>query len=185
MPESLAPGLLIATPRILDENFDHTVIFMIEHGPVGALGVVINRPSDIKVSVLLERIGVAYRGELKAPVLLGGPVQRENILVLHREGNEPGDSRAVGRSVFVGASQAALGRLFANPGAQALCFAGYAGWGPGQLESELSRGDWIPAPMDEGLIFSANRESLWERVLRSIGIDPRVLVAGEGGGETN
>ncbi len=178
MAESIAPGFLIATPQLLDDNFDRTVVFMIEHTPEGALGVVINRPSNVKVSDLMTRLGIAYQGDPDAPVLVGGPLQRDNIIVLHAEGNDPDDSRQLGPSLFVGSSSAALGRLFGNPGTRALCFAGYAGWGPGQVESELDRGSWIPAPPDDGLIFAENREELWERALRGQGIDPRFFVPG-------
>ena len=179
MPDSLAPGLLIATPQLLDDNFDHTVIFLIEHTRDGALGVVINRPSNVRVPELLKRIGIGYRGDPDASVLVGGPLQRDNIIVIHAEGNEPEDSRALGQSIFVGASQVALERVFQRPGARALCFAGYAGWGAGQLDMEVDRGSWIPAPADETLIFSRDREALWGMVLRGQGIDPSLFIPGE------
>lgn len=185
MTESLAPGFLIATPRILDENFDHTVVFLLEHGDDGTLGLIINRPSDMTVANLLARIGVGYAGDPNVRVLAGGPVQPDNILVLHREGNAPGDSREISPSLFVGATQAALTRLYGKPESRTLCFAGYAGWGPGQLEAEMARGDWIPVSLDPSLIFEPGRESLWQRLLRELGIDPAVLVAGDNGGERN
>jgi putative transcriptional regulator len=179
MTSSLAPGFLIATPQLTDDNFNRTVVLMIDHGPNGAFGVVINRPSDIRLSDLAARLGVRYEGEPTATVLIGGPVQRENILVVHGEKEEGGRSPALAGTVFIGADTEALHRLFRQKASRVLCFAGYAGWGPGQVESELERGSWIPAPLDPDLVFNGDRDGTWEAALRSIGIDPRFLVPGD------
>ena len=185
MADSLAPGLLIAVPHLLDPNFHRSVVLLIEHGEQGALGVVVNRPSKLKVGEVLEKLGVGYEGDPEARVLVGGPVQPESGMVIHAEGNAPGDSRPVTDSIFVGSSLAALGRLFNRQGTRALFLLGHAGWGAGQLEGEIEAGAWIPAPADEALIFGADRPGLWDRALREQGIDPRLLVRGDSDTGTN
>jgi putative transcriptional regulator len=182
MADVLAPGFLIAVPQLLDGNFHRTVVFLIEHNAEGAFGVVVNRPSKMNVSELLETLNLSYRGQPDAKVLVGGPVQPDRGLVLHMEGNSPGDSRAVTESIFMCSSTQALKRLFEQPGRRVLCFAGYSGWGPGQLEREIDEGSWIPAPPDDVLIFDTNREAVWETSLRQLGIDPALLVRGESDG---
>jgi putative transcriptional regulator len=177
--DQIAPGLLIAVPQLLDSNFQRTVVFLLEHGEDGAFGVVLNRPSSMKVDELLQSLGLDHaRSNPDARVLIGGPVQPECGLILHTEGNHEGDSRAVTPSIFVCSTPASLQRLYTHPSPRALCFAGYSGWGPGQLERELESGSWIPAPADESLIFGTSREGLWERALQQLGIDPRTLVRG-------
>ena len=178
MSDSIAPGLLIAVPQLLDDNFHRSVVFLIEHTSEGAFGVVINRPSTITVRELASNLGLEYGGDPEARVLIGGPVQPERGLVLHTRSDTAADSRSVTGSIFVCSTPASLQRAFSRRAGHALCFAGYSGWGPGQLEREIEEGAWIPAPTDEALIFDDDRQTLWDRALRQQGIDPRFLVRG-------
>jgi putative transcriptional regulator len=179
MVDSLAPALLIAVPQLLDPNFHHSVVLLIEHSDEGALGVVVNRFSTVKVGEVMENLGFEYGGDPEVTVLVGGPVQPESGMVIHAEGNEPADSRPVTDSIFVGSTLAALRRLFRGPRSRAIFLLGHAGWGAGQLEGEIEAGAWIPVPVSETLIFDADRPGLWERALREQGIDPRFLVRGD------
>src|SRR5206468_3072591 len=112
MGDVLAPGLLIAVPQLLDPNFHRSVVFLLEHNPEGALGVVINRPSNLRLRELFTKLGMAYGGDAHARVLVGGPVHPESGMVIHAEGNEAGDSHALTGSIFICRSPSSLGRLF-------------------------------------------------------------------------
>jgi len=178
MVDALAPGFLIAVPQLLDGNFFRSVVYLIEHSEEGAFGVVINRPSDLMVADLLGSLGLVLPKVSESRVLIGGPVQPDRCLVLHREGDPTGGSRAITGTLFLASSQASLTRLFSSVDPEALCFAGYSGWGPGQLEKELEEGSWIPGPPNEDAVFHGDRDGLWDRSLRSLGIDPMFLVKG-------
>jgi len=178
MPDPLAPGLLIAVPQLPDPNFHRSVVFLMEHDENGALGVVVNRPSNLKIGELFQKMGLTYSGSSEARVLLGGPVQTEGGLVIHAEGNAPEDSRAITESIFVCSNHGALSRLFERPASRALFLLGHAGWGGGQLEREVEAGVWIPAAIDEAIVFDVQRHVVWEMALRSLGIDPATIVSG-------
>src|SRR5262245_62799336 len=166
---SLAPGLLIAVPQLVDGNFHRSVVFLIEQNAEGAFGVVINRPSEIKVGELLKNLGIGFEGGGEGRVLIGGPVSPDRGLVLHRDGGMDDDAREVAESLWISATPSSLKRLFSHEGGPpAICFAGYAGWGPGQLEQELEAGAWIPAPFDQALLFNEDRAVIWERALRGL-----------------
>src|SRR5262245_36836503 len=122
MADPLAPGLLIAVPQLLDGNFFRSVVYLIEHSGEGAFGVVINRPSDLKVADLLRSVGLAPAAESEDRVLIGGPVQPDRCLILHREGNAEGDSRPVTDSLFLAGTQSSLARVFSGAAPRALCF---------------------------------------------------------------
>jgi len=178
MPDSLAPGLLIAVPQLPDPNFHRSVVFLIEHDATGALGVVINRPSNLKIAELFVKLGLTYSGPPEARVLLGGPVQTEGGLVIHAEGNQADDSRSITDTIYICSSHDALSRLFERPASRALFMLGHAGWGAGQLENEVEAGVWIPAGVDDGLVFDLDRHAVWDMALRGLGIDPATLVSG-------
>jgi putative transcriptional regulator len=178
MPDSLAPGLLIAVPQLPDPNFHRSVVFLMEHDSTGALGVVVNRPSNLKIAELFQKLGLSYSGPPEARVLLGGPVQTEGGLVIHAEGNQAEDSRAITDTIYVCSSHDALGRLFERPESRALFLLGHAGWGAGQLEQEIEAGAWIHATVDDKLVFDVERYVVWDMSLRALGIDPATIVSG-------
>lgn len=178
MPDSLAPGLLIAVPQLPDPNFHRSVVFLIEHDANGALGVVVNRQSNLKIAELFQRLNLAYSGPPEARVLLGGPVQTEGGLVIHAEGNQAQDSRAITDTIYVCSSHVALSRLFERPQSRALFLLGHAGWSAGQLEHEMEAGAWIHSAVDDALVFDADRFAVWDMALRGLGIDPATIVPG-------
>lgn len=168
-PVPLPPGrgsLLVATPRLLDPNFARTVILLLEHGPEGALGLVLNRPSDVEVDRLVDRWS-SLAAE-PARVFVGGPVGAGSTAIgLARTAvADPEAPPLVGTVAVVD-----LGRGPEEvPGVeQVRIYSGYAGWGPGQLEVELDEGSWLvlgAAPEDP---LSAEPEALWRAVLRRQG----------------
>lgn len=164
--DSLRGQLLVASPSLLDPNFLRTVVLVAEHGDEGAMGVVLNRPADIEVAEAAPVLsGLVEPGEL---VHSGGPVQATSVVIL-AEFADPAQAAAIvfGEVGFVGGDPdlEALGSAVRR----ARVFAGLAGWGPGQLESELEREDWILEPAQTGDVFAEDAAALWPSVLERKG----------------
>jgi len=180
---SLAPGLLLAMPQLNDPNFVRSVVLMIEHSEQGSFGLVVNQPSPIRATDLLETLSLSWAGDPAAVVWIGGPVGRTTGWVLH----EPLGSEAAPGTVVVGpglelsASNDRLRVIAASPPPRIRLFLGYAGWGAGQLADEMARGSWIHAEADPALIFDGPPEEMWSRTLRSVGVaNPESLIPGVG-----
>ncbi len=164
--ESLAGQLLIAAPTLLDPNFARTVVLVAEHSPDGALGLVLNRPAGVSVGDAVPDLGAAIGSA--EPVWVGGPVRPEGVLVLAEWVDpEPAAALVVGAIGLLGA-EAELSEL---PGTtkRVRAYAGFAGWGPGQLDDEVEREDWILAPARPDDVFSDDAEGLWGGVLERMG----------------
>jgi putative transcriptional regulator len=182
---SLAPGFLIASPPLGDPNFDRTVVLLAVHNSDGALGFVVNRPSPVTVEHLLLQAG--YEDvKSKDRVWLGGPVQPESGWIICDDENLDGDDiLEVGKRIRVSSSQAGFDALAQQlgpektgpPAAKHLVVLGYSGWGPGQLEHEISRGAWLPTPLDEGIVFGVQAEQRWERAYGLLGLNPGHLMS--------
>ena len=160
--DSLRGRLLIAGPTLLDPNFVRTVVLIGEHNEDGALGVVLNRPSETTVGEAVPDLeDLTDAGE---PVHVGGPVQPSAVLVL-AEYEQPDQAQQLvtGSVGFVAVDDE--GDRVATALGRARVFAGYAGWGPGQLEAELERDDWIVAGSVEDDVFDEDAATLWSRVL--------------------
>jgi putative transcriptional regulator len=160
--ESLRGKLLIASPSLVDPNFHRTVVLLTEHTDEGAMGVVLNRPSETTVKEAVPEL-VEIAG-LDEPVFVGGPVQSLAIVVL-AEFSDPGAAAAlvVGDVGLVSAET----ETEALPAAvrRARVYAGYAGWGPSQLELELAEMSWIVEAPLPGELFADDPEALWSAVL--------------------
>lgn len=163
---SLRGQLLIAGPDLLDPNFRRTVLLIGEHGDEGAMGVVLNRPSPVEVAEAVPPLAsLVSEHDL---VHVGGPVQPQAIVVL-------GDFRnpAEAGSVVLGSIGFLPGEIETGEDvgtlSRARVFAGYAGWGPGQLESEIAEGSWIIEPALPEDIFTPDPDRLWSAVLRRKG----------------
>jgi putative transcriptional regulator len=159
--ESVRGQLLIAGPPLLDPNFHRTVVLIIDHSPEGALGLVLNRPSESSVGEVVSELGGLLAPD--SPVFVGGPVEPGGLIVLARFA-EP-DLAALLSFGDVGLLRAEA-PLDDPPELLATrAFAGHAGWGPGQLDDELERGDWIlePATVDDA--FTDDPDGLWSSVL--------------------
>ena len=180
MGDSLARQFLISVPQLQDANFHHSVVYLVEHGAEGALGLIINRVSKGRLRDLLADNGVAYSGPDEARVMVGGPVSPGQALLLHGEEDLQDDSTTVGEGLRLSGSMEALKKVYSRAAPRARLYFGYSGWGPGQLEAEIEAGAWILAPPHADLIFDLPPEQVWERALRGLGIDPAVLLAPRG-----
>lgn len=178
MPTNLAPNFLIAVPQLLDPNFRQSVVLLLQQTPEGALGVVVNRESPLRLEDLCRDQEIRYQGSAAKRVRFGGPVQPQQGLVLYGAEIEDPEGRIVVRGLQVSASTSTLSRLCSSGSARFHCYAGYAGWAPGQLEREIAEGSWIIAPADAALILDAAPDEIWEKALRANGIDPSLLVPG-------
>jgi putative transcriptional regulator len=180
---NLAPGLLLAMPQLADPNFSRAVVLMIEHSEQGSFGLVINHPSPIKASELLDSLEMSWRGEDTAVVWAGGPVSPSTGWVLHEPIGvaQPGQGTiAITSSILLSTSPDRL-RIIANaPPRHIRLLLGYSGWGPGQLASEMARGAWLHTDADPSLVFETPADQIWETAMRTLGIDPRDLFVGRG-----
>lgn len=160
-----AGQLLVAAPALADPNFRRAVLLLLSHGPEGALGVILNRASDAPVESLLSE----WTDVVPAPVTIfeGGPVQPDSAICLARARpgcDPPGWSRVLGR---LGTVDVTVDPPLLLPELELMrVFAGYAGWAPGQLESEIDRGGWLVLDLLPSDPFAAAPETLWRAVLR-------------------
>jgi putative transcriptional regulator len=169
---SLRGQLLIASPALVDPNFARTVVLVAEHSEEGAMGLVLNRPSDVPVADAVGHLaGLVEEG---AAVFLGGPVQQEAVVAL-AEVDDP-DALAVPALAGVGFLPGdANPDELAESTHRVRVYAGYAGWGAGQLESELGESAWFVEPARPDDVFSREPERLWSEVLRRKGGSYAVL----------
>lgn len=179
----LAPGFVIAMPQLTDPNFRQSVVLLIKSSEEGALGVIINRPSDLTIRELCDNHGLDYEGPDEQPLMIGGPVEMQtHLLVLHGEEPILGDladkETRVAPGVRLISATEGLAKLASLGSVRVRCFAGYAGWGPGQIQSEIEEGAWLPLPADASLLFAQDSSEIWSRAIRSAGIDPAALVPG-------
>ncbi|HEX4826406.1 MAG TPA: YqgE/AlgH family protein [Candidatus Polarisedimenticolaceae bacterium] len=176
---TLAPGFLIAVPQLLDPNFRQSVVLLLQQNDEGALGLVVNRESPILLRDLCKDHDIRYAGDPEKHVRVGGPVQPEQGLVLYDTSVNDPEGRQVLEGLQVSASTKTLTRLCGGEGIRFQCYSGYAGWGPGQLERELSEGSWIVANVDPSLVFDMHPDEVWIAILRANGLDPNLIVPGE------
>ncbi|MBI5537610.1 MAG: YqgE/AlgH family protein [Deltaproteobacteria bacterium] len=183
LSQALAPGLLLAAPPLGDPNFGRSVVLIAQHGELGALGWVVNGLEIVSVAQLLRDAGLtpsgtelpdtaSYRGKAR----VGGPVSPRSAWLLFRREER-----------FEHEGQMDLGEHWAATGARGLVEAiargdgpdefrlllGYAGWAPGQLDQEISAGAWMPARLDEDLVFEGSTDRLWEDAYQQlVGVSP-------------
>jgi putative transcriptional regulator len=160
--DSLQGQLLISSPLLHDPNFRRTVVLMTHHDEEGAMGLVLSRPSEIRVADAVQELAeLAGAGDF---VYVGGPVQPEAVVVLVEHDGEP-ENPIVGNVAFMSADTD-----FDELGAvRSRVFAGYSGWGPGQLEAELEETSWIVVPAHPDDPFASDPDELWRTVLHRKG----------------
>jgi putative transcriptional regulator len=179
---SLAPALLVAMPDLADPHFNRVVVLLVHHDEDGTVGLVLNRPAEVRAEDLCETLGVAWRGERERGVHWGGPVQPETGWVVAGDealGNVEGATRVEAGIHFAGSLEA-LRVVAAQPPMRLRIFLGYAGWGPGQLEAELIQGAWVLAPLSDAAVFEVPAERLWDHAWRQLGIDPATVISTPG-----
>lgn len=175
---SLAPALLISMPQLTDPNFAKTVVLLCEHGPDGALGLVVNRPAEVAASEAVD-FEPPIETPNDMPLYMGGPVEPQRGWILTTTAPDV-EHRPLGGGLYLTASPELLrNALEAQPiPRRTLVLAGYAGWGPGQLDSELEASSWLIAPLELDLIFEIPSAVSWEMAIRRMGADPAMLQAG-------
>jgi putative transcriptional regulator len=180
MVDSIAPAFLVAVPQLLDPNFHQSVVLMLEQNDEGAMGVVINRESPLLLSELCDNHEIPYAGDPLKKVRVGGPVQPEQGLVIYSAEHQDPEGREVESGLHASASTGTLTRLCSEAGARFHCYTGYAGWAPGQLETEINEGSWIVTPINAASVLDCPPEEIWKRVLTENGFDPGAITAGGG-----
>jgi len=172
---SVAGRLLVATPELEDPNFDHTIVYMVEHDGGGAMGLVLNRVLGRgPVAELLEGLGIEGEVDPAAEIEVhyGGPVESGRGFVLHSPDYTGESTVVLSDLVALTTSLDVLRAIGAGDGPKRSLFAlGYAGWAPGQLESEIAVGAWVIVEADEALLFDDQVDSKWQRALDRRGID--------------
>ncbi len=164
---SLQGQLLIAAPGLEDPRFHRTVILVTEHSDAGAMGVVLNRPSPASVGEAVPELADAVGGG-ECPVYVGGPVQSEALIVLADFRDREAAAAIVVADVGLVAADSETSEL-SDLTRRARVFAGYAGWGPGQLEGELDEDAWIVEPPVPAELFAEDADGLWSAVLERKG----------------
>jgi putative transcriptional regulator len=178
---SLAPALLLSMPQLIDPNFARTVVLLCEHAAEGAFGLIVNRPSDIAAAAAVN-LEPAVEQPNDLPLLIGGPVEPHRGWILTESVPEGVESREVGAGLHLSASPVLLRRVLTSRPLprHTHVLAGYAGWGPGQLDAELAESAWLIMPVELDLIFEVPAASVWETAIRRLGADPHLLQMGHG-----
>ncbi len=179
----LTGKLLIAMPGMGDPRFEHSVVFMCSHTEDGAMGLIVNKPArDVRLSDLLDQLDIGGAARPEMPVHFGGPVDGVRGFVLHSaEYASRLHTLAVPGGFCMTATLDILEDIAAGTGPQrALMMLGYAGWGPDQLEDEISRNGWLTADAAPELVYDMPDDAKWAAALNSIGVDPLGLSASAG-----
>ena len=171
-------------PQLQDPNFKRAVVQLIEHDAQGTFGLVLNREVDLTAGDLCESLDLAWHGDPRTRIHWGGPVQGNTGWVLFGDDlalsvhDEPVQEVLPGVS-FAG-SLAVLQAVAEQPPSDVRLFLGYAGWGPGQLETEIASGAWLCAPGSAHVAFGVDPDAMWDHVIRALGIDPVTLIPTSG-----
>ncbi len=184
---ALVNQFLIAMPGMLDENFARAVVYLCEHSEKGALGLVINKPTDINLGSLFEKVDLHLeQADLAGqPVYFGGPVQTERGFVLH-EPRRTDDARYNSTLSIPGGLEMTTSKDVLEAMAQGggprrvLVTLGYSGWGAGQLEDEIGRNGWLTVEAAPEVIFDTPVAQRYDKALALLGVDPRMLSVAAG-----
>jgi len=172
--DNLTNHFLIAMPNLADPNFHHTVTYMCDHNPEGAMGLVINRPMDLSLGELFDYLDIQNGKQdiLNIPVYQGGPVQTERGFVLHKPMGEWEASMPITPQLELTMSQDIIEAIAHGEGPdQYLIALGYAGWGQGQLEAELASNAWLSGPAENAIIFDKPIEQRWNASAALLGVE--------------
>lgn len=177
--------LLLAMPGKVMGSLANTVIYVCEHTQQGALGLVINRPTDLTVGDLLKRLDLPLALEIgpreQAPVFFGGPVQTDRGFVLHMPARGYGSSIQLGE-VALTTSRDVLQDVATGKGPEHMLITlGYTGWGAGQLEEEMAQNAWLNVPATHQILFDTPPEERYDAALANLGISSSIMLSGESG----
>jgi putative transcriptional regulator len=179
----LGNSFLVAMPSLDDENFNHSVTLLCEHNDKGALGLIVNRPTDLKLAEMLSHMGLepGALGPHDIRVFWGGPVQPERGFVIHRKPGGWESTLQVSDELFITTSRDILVALTKGEGPREFFVTlGYAGWAAGQLETEILSNSWINTPVDNAILFTTAPAERWIAATRLIGLDVAQLTGQAG-----
>lgn len=165
---------IIAMPNLADPHFFHTVAYLCQHSDSGALGIVINRVTNMKLGDIFAQMKIPVTSETAANTLVfaGGPVQQERGFVLHTTEGSWDMSVAVSDSIYLTTSKDIIEAIALDQGPQNYLVAlGYAGWGEGQLEKELLNNAWLTSPYGQNILFETPIDKRWQSAAKQIGIN--------------
>jgi len=175
---NLTSQFLIAMPNMEDMNFSQTVTYICEHTDEGAMGIVVNRPTELHLNDILEQLEITDI-DLEAGegyIYIGGPVQPERGFVLHCDNSDWDSTLKVTTDLSVTTSRDILQSIAAGNGPEShLVALGYAGWASGQLEQEISANTWLNGPADSQIIFNTPPELRWKAAAKLLGVDLDLL----------
>jgi len=179
MSETFKTALLLSMPQLQDPNFTRSVVLLCEYNPDGAFGLVLNRPTAVAASEMVRLEPPVIAGN-DMPLWIGGPVEPQRGWILL--GDEPeAEFKCIREGLYLSTSQALLRSVLqASPAPRARVLAGYAGWGPGQLDEELAASAWLLGDVDLDIVFDVAAESMWETAIRRLGADPSSLTTSHG-----
>lgn len=180
---NLRNSFLIAMPALEDPNFFHTVTYICEHNEEGALGIVINRPSDISLAEMLSSMSISPEPQIDTtrPIFEGGPVQPEHGFLLHSPLGQWSATLPVTEQIALTSSKDILEAIARGAGPERYLVAlGYAGWGPGQLEEEIAANAWLSGPAAAEILFDTPAELRWQAAAALLGVDLRLLSSDSG-----
>ena len=180
MTDAFRPALLLSMPQLQDPNFARSVVLLCDFIPDGAFGIVLNRPTDRAAREMVRLLPELQQGN-DLPLCIGGPVEPERGWVLVADRPDGGDYRTIVEGVYLSTSPALLRRVLeTRPAPRARVLAGYAVWGPGQLDQELAQSAWLMSDIELDLIFDLNPSLMWETAIRRLGADPGTLHTSHG-----
>jgi putative transcriptional regulator len=162
------PCLLVASPALLDPNFLHSVVLLVEHDEEGALGLILNRSLPLTLAQLSADGGLEYGGSPEATAWRGGPVDPQRGILLVQGGLPEEEDTVVDLTHFVSHRKDLLESLLADATARYRLFLGYAGWGAGQLDQELEMRAWTRRPVVSDWLLQADPSRLWPMALDSV-----------------
>ena len=180
MSDSFRSALLLSMPQLQDPNFNRTVVLLCEFNPEGAFGLVLNRPTEMPASTMV-RLEPPIVGGNTMPLWIGGPVEPERGWILLGHEPEGSEFKLVRDGLYLSTSVVLLRDvLVAVPPPRARVLAGYAGWGPGQLDEELAQSAWLLGDVDLDIVFDTPADVMWETAIRRMGADPSALTTSHG-----
>ncbi|MET0184103.1 MAG: YqgE/AlgH family protein [Achromobacter sp.] len=182
LPIDLSNQFLMAMPGMVEGSLSGTVIYVCEHTPKGALGLVINRPTDLTLGTLFERIDLELEiAPVKdSPVFFGGPVQTDRGFVLHAPAGDYSSSIKLGDLALTTSRDVLQAVADGSGPARMLVTLGYAGWGAGQLENEMAQNAWLNVSANLHIIFDVPPDERYPAALKLLGFDP-VMLMGDAG----
>lgn len=178
VPGSLVGHVLVAMPAMDDQRFARAVVLLCQHNEEGAMGLVVNRPSEYRLSEIFAQMQIrdSRTDFADQPVLAGGPVQTDRGFVLHQGASDWDSTLRITPSLAVSTSRDVLDDIASGKGpGRFVLMLGFSGWGPGQLEAELADNAWLTVPADDELLFDVPLELRWQTATARLGVDPGQL----------